>query len=114
MISWPWKRPYRDVVRRQLTLFADDNAMLIGRARQALDEYHGASDAELAQASYADHDDYSEDVELALRLMCDSYAARLEPATARRYVREFSRQARRSYRDVIPDLNMLRTLDTDD
>lgn len=111
---WPWKRPYRDVVRRQLSLFVDDHAELIRTARMALDEYHRSSDAELAQISYADHDDFSEDVEIALRNMCDAYASRLDSATARRYRREFSRQARRAFRDLIPELNLLGTLNSDD
>ena len=79
---------------------------MIERARASLRAYHDEHDPELAQLAYADHDDASEDIEIALHTMCTSYASTLAPGQARRYLRAFDRQARDAYRDVAPHLNL--------
>lgn len=106
VIHLPWQRPFRDLVRRQLALFDADNESLIRRARTALQEYHDERDPSIALLSYADHDGLSEEVELRLYAMCQNYAERLDARTSRRYIREFDRQSRAAYRDLVPDLNL--------
>lgn len=101
-----FRRPFRDVVRRQLALFHDDQHELVTRARRKLRDYHAERDPELAQEHYADHDLLADAVEDGLYDMCVRYASTLEQPARSRYVREFDHQARRSYRDVIPQLDI--------
>ncbi len=111
MLHLPWKRPFRDLVRRQLAIFAQDHAVSITAARKALQEFHTEPDPELAQVSYAQHDDTAEDIELALHAMWSTYEQGLEPTPARRYTREFMRQARAAYGDLVPELTLYGRLD---
>jgi len=102
---WPFgKRRFQEVVSRQLTLFASDRAELVTRARTALQEYDASPDPTLAQMLYAEYDDLAEDVELRLYEMCEYLLDTIEDPFRTEYLREFDRQARRAYGDLIPRL----------
>lgn len=113
MVRLPWRRQFRDVVRRQLALFEQEHHAVIDQARSALRGYHEEADPHLAQLAYAEHDDVSEDIEIALNEMCMTYASRLDAAATHRYLREFDRQARDAYRDLVPHLNLYGRQDYD-
>lgn len=98
------RRRFRDVVRRQLSLFAEGHGDLVEEARAALASYHASPDPVEAQAHYGRYDDLAEDVEEALYDMCDRFAESLGDDVRVHYVAEFDRQARRCYGDLIPRL----------
>jgi hypothetical protein len=87
-------------------MFQDEHGDLVSRGRASLRAYHDESDPDLALERYAEYDDLSEDVEEHLYDMCVHFAGTLESHMRRRYVREFDRQARRAYGDLIPQLNL--------
>lgn len=100
------RRRFRDVVRRQLLLFAEDNSQLVSTARTSLKAYHGESNPEDAQEHYAAYDDVSEDIEEFLFEMCERYSRTIDPEKKRHYVDEFHRQARGAYKDIIAHRHM--------
>lgn len=108
------RRQFRDVVSRQLRLFAQEHGDVAEQARRALAAYDAEADPHAAVDSYAAYEDLSEDVEEHLYDMCDAFALSLEGASERRYRREFDRQAKRTYGDVIPRLNVLQPRRSDD
>lgn len=103
---WPFRRRrFRDVVRRQLALFATEHDDVVQGARTALRDYHAAPEPSEAQERYAEYDDLAEDVETLLYEMCERLAASMEEDARPEYVREFDRQARSTYGDLLPRLN---------
>lgn len=103
---WPFdRRRFRDVVQRQLALFADEHAELAAQAREALRQYSAARDEVDGQLAYARYDDLAEDVEELLYDMCERFGATLDDRLTAAYVREFDRQARRAYGDLLPRLS---------
>lgn len=102
---WPFRsRTFRDLVDRQLSIFATDHAALVEEARAALAQYQTERDPAAAQSHYGDHDELAESVEDLLDEMYRNFASTLEPAAARAYRREFARRAREAYGDLLPRL----------
>lgn len=103
---WPFHRSgFRDVVDRQLAIFAADHGELVGQARSALAGYHAQPDARDALELYGRHDELSEQVEELLDEMYRNFAATLDPAAAGRYRRQFAKRARTVYGDLLPRLS---------
>lgn len=99
------RRPFRDIVQRQLALFAADQSDLVARASQALAAYNADPDTAEAQKQYAEYDDAREDIRDGLLEMRDRYSWTMDESLQERYLREFDRQARQAYRDLIPELS---------
>lgn len=95
------RRRYRDLVQRQLRLFAQENGALVKTARSKLSRYYETSDPKGAQEHYANYDDLSEDIEVFLFDMCERFSATMDPQHRRHYIDEFNRQARGTYKDII-------------
>jgi isocitrate dehydrogenase kinase/phosphatase len=81
---------FREVIERQLDLFARDNADVIREAREKLDRYNTA-DRDEAEELYGDYVDAVETGTEILADVRDHFARTLDDATAERYEREFNR-----------------------
>jgi hypothetical protein len=103
---WPFRRRhnFREVVDRQLAIFAADHTALVDQARAALASYHAHSDLRDAQEHYQEHDELAEEVEELLDDMYRNFARTLEPKSERAYRRQFARRARAEYGDLLPRL----------
>jgi hypothetical protein len=89
-----FRRPFADVITRQLTLFEREHAALLAacaNARRAYDE----ADRDEAEERYGDYLDLLSEGTAALAELRDHYAAALEELVAGRYVGEFNRAVRR-------------------
>lgn len=103
---WPFRRQsFREVVDRQLAIFAQDHGELVAEARDALASYHAQPDARAAQELYGQHDELAEEVEDLLDAMYRNFASTLEPAAASTYRRQFARRAKATYGDLLPRLS---------
>jgi hypothetical protein len=108
---WPFRRQsFREVVDRQLSIFALDHTALVDQARAALASYHAHPDVREAQEHYGDHDELAEQVEDLLDDMYRHFAATLEPSARSTYRRQFAKRAKSVYGDLLPRL----TFDSDD
>jgi hypothetical protein len=89
-----FRRPFHDLIDRQLTLFAADHRDEITTLVQLLDAQRVASreDATESFGDYQDQIDWLADDLFALR---DAYSATLPEETAASYRRAFGRAARR-------------------
>ena len=104
-MRWPWqRRRFRELVTRQLAIFEEDHAELIEDARRELDAYAHEHDAAAAQERYGDHDSLASDVEDELDAIFRNWRDTLDPAAEAEYRREFARQARARYGDLLPRL----------
>lgn len=102
---WPFGRHrFRELVDRQLAIFAQDHADLVDEAREALAGYGREADPRLAQERYGEHDELAEQVEEHLDEMYRNFAATLDPAAAKAYRRMFARRAKAQYGDLLPRL----------
>jgi aminoglycoside phosphotransferase family enzyme len=103
---WPFRprHRFREVVDRQLAIFAADHADLVTDARSALARYHAQSNARDALEQYGDHDSLAEQVEEHLDDMYRHFAATLEPDAAQAYRKQFARRAKAMYGDLLPRL----------
>jgi len=103
---WPFDRHrFREVVDRQLAIFAADHADLVTDAREALARYGRQPDAVAAQEHYGDHDELAEQVEELLDDMYRHFASTLDEDAARAYRRQFARRAKAQYGDLLPRLS---------
>lgn len=103
---WPFHRQsFREVVDRQLAIFALDHGELVAEARDALGSYHAHADAREAQEHYGRHDELAEEIEELLDDMYRNFAATLEPKAAQAYRRQFARRAKAAYGDLLPRLS---------
>ncbi|MCW2955882.1 MAG: hypothetical protein JWO69_751 [Thermoleophilia bacterium] len=103
---WPFRRRrFREVVARQLAIFATDHGALVEEARAALGSYHREPDAQSALESYGEHDELAEQVEDLLDAMYRNFSSTLEGSAAADYRREFARSARAAYGDLLPRLS---------
>lgn len=98
------RRRFKDLVRRQLSLFEAEHGALVQQARVALRHSGEATDTRDELERFAAFEDLSEDVQDHLETMCDSYASTLGEDVEPRYIREFERQAKAAYGDVVPRL----------
>ena len=102
---WPFRpQRFRDVVDRQLAIFATDHADLVERARAALAAYHAQPDPRTAQERYQEHDELAEEVEELLDDMYRNFARTLDDKAAAGYRRTFAKRARTAYGDLLPRL----------
>jgi hypothetical protein len=103
---WPFhRRRFRELVDRQLAIFAADHHDLVTQARSALVRYGEEADPRAAQQQYGEHDELAEQVEELLDDMYRNFAATLEPGPAKLYRAEFARRARAAYGDLLPRLS---------
>ncbi len=90
--------PFRDVISRQLDLFAEDEADgLLGDVREQKRLYDEA-DRDESEEAYGDYTEAIEAVRDALAEMRDRFAATLDPAAAEEYEPAFENAARRRWR----------------
>ena len=88
------RRPFADLVSRQLDLFAREHAGLIADCEAAERAYDRADRAE-AEERYGDYLDLVETGQDELVEIRESYAATLDDETADEYRAIFNRRARR-------------------
>ena len=101
-----FRRPYADVVRRQLELFAREHAELLAEIEAALRAYDTAARDE-ATERYADYDDLLDTAREALGGLRYAYASTLDEDRAEQYEETFNRAAAKRFpriSDGLPDL----------
>jgi hypothetical protein len=87
-----WRRPFADLVRRQLDLFAQDEAVLLEEARAAEIAWQ-RSDRESAEEAYGDWQLVADSVAERLLDLRETYADTLDETTGGTYRNAFDRQA---------------------
>ena len=87
---------FRELVRRQLDLFAEDEADLLREADDAERQYDQA-DREDAEEAYGDLQLVQEAIGDRLEELRDTYAATLDDDTRSAYERSFDRLATKRY-----------------
>ena len=97
------RRPFRDLVRRQLELFEREQAALLREAAEAERAYDRA-DRDEAEERYGDYVDLVDTGTELLAGIRDAYAATLDDETAERYEDEFNRVAARRLPQVALEL----------
>jgi hypothetical protein len=97
------RRPFRDVLRRQLDLFEQDHAELLRAAEEAERAYDRA-DRDDAGERYAAYDDLVEDGTEALAQLRDAYAATLDDDVAGVYEDAFHRAVAKRFPRFAPGL----------
>jgi hypothetical protein len=111
VVSMPFlRRRFRDLVERQLDLFADDQEHLLRELAEARERERraGADEVEEAFGDWHDRVEWLCDELWDLR---DRYAATLDEGTAREYRRAFLRAARRRFPVLAPALEAEARLD---
>jgi hypothetical protein len=88
---------FRDLVERQLDLFAQDDAELLEEAAQSESAWNGAG-AEDAEDAYGDYQLVVDAIADRLLDIRESYARTLDEEAAAEYSAEFTRAATRRYR----------------
>ena len=88
------RRPFDDVIRRQLDLFEREHADLIAECDRAEAAYN-AADRDEAEERYGDYVDLVDTGTELLAGIRDAYSATLDDETAERYEDEFNRVAAR-------------------
>ena len=91
-----WRRPFADLVRRQLDLFAEDEAVPLAEAREAEIAWlrTGRDDAEEA---YGDWQLVADAVGERLLDLRETYAATLDDSAATKYRTAFDRAASKRF-----------------
>jgi hypothetical protein len=93
-----FRRRFAEVVRRQLDLFAADEADgLLAEVREMKERYDGAA-RDAAEEAYGDYMDIVDAVKDALAEMRDRFARTLDHADVAVYAAAFERAARRRWR----------------
>jgi hypothetical protein len=87
---------FGELVRRQLDLFAEDEAALLREAEAAERTYDGA-ERDAAEEAYGDFQLVLEAVAERLEELRDTYAATLEPQPAEQYELAFARAVRKRF-----------------
>ena len=95
---------FRDVIVRQLDLFARDEAGLLHDCEGALDAYRRAERDE-AEERYGDYVDLVDTAREVLERLRDGFAETLDESAGRDYVALFNRLARRRYPDLALELD---------
>ena len=90
------RRPFAEVIERQLDMFARDHAGLLAECDAALRAYDDAA-AEEAEERYGGYVDLIEAVRDDLEGLRDGFASTLDEETAERYESAFALEARRRY-----------------
>jgi hypothetical protein len=92
------RSPFRDVVSRQLDLFAETEADGLLAAVQEQKRLYDQAPRDDAEESYGDYMDAVDEVKDALAEMRDRYAETLDGAAAEKYEAAFEDAARRRWR----------------
>jgi hypothetical protein len=87
---------FGDLVRRQLDLFAEDDAELV-REAEAAERAYDEAERDEAEEAYGDYQLVLEAIADRLGEIRDSYAATLDEDAAGEYERVFVRAARKRY-----------------
>jgi hypothetical protein len=90
--------PFRDVIARQLDLFADDEADGLLADVRELDRRYAHTDRDEAEEAYGDYVDAVDAVKDALADMRSQFAATLDDDRAEEYEQAFEDAARRRWR----------------
>jgi hypothetical protein len=91
-----FKKPYRDVIDRQLKLFGDEYAGLIADV-QAAERAYDRAERDEAEERYGDYSDLVETATEVLADMRDHYAAQLDEEPAEIYCAAFNRAVLRRW-----------------
>lgn len=110
LVAAIFKRQYADIVARQLAMFDQEQAYLLGQTDQALRQYHAASDEGESLEHYGSYDDLSEDLEDLLEDTCRRYADTMAPGERGKYIRQFERAALRRYGELLSRRDFLSDL----
>ena len=90
---------FSELIRRQLDLFAEDEAELLREAEEA-EEAYDTAERELAEEAYGDYQLVLEAIADALGELRDTYAATLDGDTRVAYENAFDRAANRRFRSL--------------
>ena len=104
------RRRFRDLVERQLDLFAQDQEHLLRELAEARERERRAG-AEDVEEAFGDWHDRVEWLCEELWELRDRYASTLDEATAREYKRSFLKAARRRFPALAPSLDVEARLD---
>jgi hypothetical protein len=91
-----FRRPFRDVIERQLALFATEHADLIHEVRTAERAYDRA-ERDDAEERYGDYSDLVETATETLADLRDHFASHLDEETAELYCTAFNRAVRKRW-----------------
>ena len=91
--------PFRDVIARQLELFVEDEAGLLGECREKFRAYQSA-DREDREEAYGDWVDVVEVATEALADMRDRFARTLDEDAAETYENSFNRAVRKRWPEL--------------
>ena len=97
------RKPFRDLIDRQLDLFEREHADLI-RACDEAERAYDRADRDDAEEAYARYDDLVDDGTELLAGLRDAYAATLDEDTAARYEDAFHRAVARRLPRFAPAL----------
>jgi len=91
--------PFRDVIRRQLDLFVEDETDLLEECREKSRAYERA-DREDSEEAYGDFSDAVETATEALADMRDRFARTLDEEAAETYEDSFNRAVRKRWSEL--------------
>lgn len=94
---------FGDLIRRQLELFAEDEAELL-REAEAAERTYDAAEREGAEKMYGDYQLVLESVADRLEELRDTYASTLDADAADAYAKAFSRSTRKRFPKLRPEL----------
>jgi len=95
--------PFGDLIRRQLDLFAQDEAVLLREAEEA-ERTYDAAEREDAEEAYGDYQLVLESIADQLEELHDTYASTLDADAADAYAQAFARAARKRFPKLRVDL----------
>jgi len=90
------RRPYRDLIRRQLDLFVEEHGAVFEEAREAMRAYNEA-DRDEAEERYASYDDLLDTGRELLAELRDGFAGTLDEDAAEEYSSAFDRAAAKRF-----------------
>lgn len=98
------RRPFVDLVERQLRLFEEENAVLLADCDRALRSYDAAGGVE-AEERYGAFVDLVDTVRDELEQLRDAYALALDEPVASEYLELFGQLARKRYPAIALELD---------
>lgn len=97
------RRPFTDLVERQLRIFATEHGALLDACEEALRAYDTAP-ADEAEERYGRYADLADDARDALEGIREAYAATLDEERADAYREAFTAEARRRFPGIAAEL----------
>ena len=94
---------FGDLIRRQLELFAEDEAELL-REAEAAERTYDAAERDGAEEMYGDYQLVLESIADRLEELRDTYASTLDADAADAYAKAFSRSTRKRFPKLRPEL----------